>query len=710
MNPDARNILARTLPFLALLLLVGAGWFFGVNRGFGDMLVPTAYGGDAWAVMAQVKAYQAGELVPFLPKDIASLGAPFGASWTDYPAEDLIYWVGGLLAHVVGIEASWALLPALFVLLAGIAFFVTARALAFSMLPAFACAALFALAPFGFTRGLPHLTLTVYSHLPLLLLGLHWVTRAAPAEASSGVRKLAWAGAVLAGWLNPYYLAMYLFLLAVGLVGAWAGGRRAGVAAAGQLIGLSIGAFLLTSLDSVWMTLAHGGNPAAVVRSLQALDLYGLRLPDLVFPSLHRLGAWEGLASAYQQQAPGGGGRGEAATAYLGIVGVLALGMLIVFGTLRIAAQQFERVSPWFWMTLGTLGFAIVGGVNYLLGSVGFVMLRASNRFSIVLLAIALLWLCERLSRTSSPVRWALSILLLAIGLYDQTPPARAAIPAAAVRAQMQADRQFVETIEASVPAGTMVFQLPVKGFPETGPIFGMQDYEHFRPYFFSKTLRFSFGSMKGRGTGDWQNELAALAPDAIGPRLAALGFGVLYVNLHGFPDYGASLRPKLEAALGKPLAESKELLAFKLPPMQGEAQVPRLPPLVTYTGFWPAETDTKLTWAWASRRKASVDIRTPYAPQGYSPFEYKVKFSVDSGFGGAVSVRLDGVEQAIVPPGGARAFELRLPREARHWRLEIESAESPRLPGNGDLRSLGFRLVHLYLSETAPPLPRAPK
>lgn len=705
MKLAGQALLSRVLPALALVLLVCWGWLTGIGRAPADMLVPSSYGGDGWAVIAQMKAYQAGELLPFLSKDIASLGAPFGANWTDYPAEDLIYLAGGLLGKLVGIGASAALLPMLFAVLAGVSFYVTAQVLGYRREAAFTCAVLFALAPFAFMRSLPHLTLMAYAHVPLLLLGVHWVMRPDARVAPPVERRLAIAGAVLAGLLNPYYLGAYLFLLTLAGVGAWAASQRANWTAAAMLFGIAAGVFFLQMLDTIWMTLAHGGNAQAVVRNFQGLDIYGMRLPDMIFPVIHRLAAWEALARSYHEAAPMGLGRGEAATSYLGICGVLALFWLLAKGTVSIAARQFERVSSWYWMALATLALGIVGGVNYLLGSLGFVMLRASNRFSIILLAIALFWLCERLTHAWRGVRWIACALLLAVGLWDQLPPPRFTMTTGTVRAAIEGDRRFVQALEAAVPAGTMVFQLPVKGFPETGPIFGMQDYEQLRPYFYSKTLRFSFGSMKGRGTALWQGPVAELPPAQMVTRLATLGFGVLYVNLHGFSDLGAAIRPQLEALLGKPIAENKELVAFRLPPPVGEVELPRLMPIIDYKGFWPAEARDGLTWAWASRRKGTIDVRTPYVAGGFAPSEYYVNFGVDSGFGGAVLVRLDGVEQAVIPNGTSRAFALRLPREARHWRIEIEAEHPPRLPGNTDRRLLGFRLVHLYLSEGSPPI-----
>jgi phosphoglycerol transferase len=109
-----------------------------------------------------------------------------------------------------------------------------------------------------------------------------------------------------------------------------------------------------------------------------------------------------------------------------------------------------------------------------------------------------------------------------------------------------------------------MVFQMPVMEFPES-PAPGVPPYDHFRPYLYSKNLRYSFGSMKGRDREKWQPELQAKffegatvdqqagmirvnpgnARAAIA-ELERLGFSAIYINRNGFPDRGKGIEEAL--------------------------------------------------------------------------------------------------------------------------------------------------------------------
>jgi hypothetical protein len=93
-----------------------------------------------------------------------------------------------------------------------------------------------------------------------------------------------------------------------------------------------------------------------------------------------------------------------------------------------------------------------------------------------------------------------------------------------------------------------MIFQAPVMDFPES-PVQGVGAYDHLRLYLSTDTLRFSFGSDKGRAREAWQREIPRLAPAAAMARLESYGFAALYVNRHGFPDQGAGLAQTLAAA-----------------------------------------------------------------------------------------------------------------------------------------------------------------
>ena len=90
--------------------------------------------------------------------------------------------------------------------------------------------------------------------------------------------------------------------------------------------------------------------------------------------------------------------------------------------------------------------------------------------------------------------------------------------------------------MEQMLPPGAMVFQIPIMDYPES-PVPGLSPYDHLRPYLFSKNLRYSFGSMKGRKDTQWQKDIAKLSLEAALIKLHELGFQAILINRNGFPD-----------------------------------------------------------------------------------------------------------------------------------------------------------------------------
>jgi phosphoglycerol transferase len=195
-----------------------------------------------------------------------------------------------------------------------------------------------------------------------------------------------------------------------------------------------------------------------------------------------------------------------------------------------------------------------------------------------VILAIALLYAAQRLTAwqrkaaAGTPAEQLRIVVLTAAAvlgiliLWDQVPRGPSREQTATIARQVEADREFTGKMEAALPAGAMVFQMPVMEFPES-PLPGIPTYDHFRPYLYSKQLRFSYGSMKGRERETWQpavqgkffegasldqkagvirvNEAnAKIAVD----ELKRLGFSAIYVNRNGFPDRGKGLEEALLA------------------------------------------------------------------------------------------------------------------------------------------------------------------
>jgi phosphoglycerol transferase len=158
----------------------------------------------------------------------------------------------------------------------------------------------------------------------------------------------------------------------------------------------------------------------------------------------------------------------------------------------------------------------------------------------------------------------AADVLLCGLILWDQVPRAPSKDKIAEINRQVTADREFTAKMEEALPAGAMVFQLPVMDFPES-PAQGVPPYDHFRPYIFSNDLRFSFGSHKGREREKWQPAVQAklfegasldqqagkIMVNEANARIAVeelkrLGFSAIYINRNGFPDRGKGLEEAL--------------------------------------------------------------------------------------------------------------------------------------------------------------------
>ena len=123
------------------------------------------------------------------------------------------------------------------------------------------------------------------------------------------------------------------------------------------------------------------------------------------------------LAQGYRTHA-----RGEVGSAYLGLLAIAGLAGLFVplaRGLLRGRRIPFTQGQG---AVLWILAFSVVGGANGILGSLGVVLLRGTNRYSIWIVAVALLHLVKRLSRRPTGRPLALAAGLAVVAVLDQVP------------------------------------------------------------------------------------------------------------------------------------------------------------------------------------------------------------------------------------------------------------------------------------------------
>jgi len=94
-----------------------------------------------------------------------------------------------------------------------------------------------------------------------------------------------------------------------------------------------------------------------------------------------------------------------------------------------------------------------------------------------------------------------------------------------------------------------------------------MSDYDHLRAYLHSRTLRWSYGAIKGRHGDGRQRTIAKLPADEMVHALQSAGFEGIYLDRYGYEDNGAGIEKKLTRLLGQPLLVSpnKRWCFFKL-------------------------------------------------------------------------------------------------------------------------------------------------
>ena len=514
--------------------------------------VPTDYHGDSLEILARIRAAAEGDTIPLRPQVISRLGAPFGANWSAYPSSDLLLlWTMGQLARLIGVYAAANVALLLATVTAALAFYGCARWLRARGEWAFAGALLFAFTFQTFHRGLAHLFIVYSWTVPLALLSTAFVATSRRLEMRNRMGVFCLATAAVIGVGNPYTLFLFIQLVGWSVIGQWLGPRRRENIVVGlAMLGVAFAAFLVVE-SHVWLFAPDSAASSPIVRNYGGTERYALKPIELLLPpATHR---WEWLAFLGHRYVRWSDWRtGEAFAPYLGVVGILGFLWLAVI-SLRAVLRR-ERLPGVALPAAWILAFASVGGItNILAFFTSVTVFRATNRFSIFISALILLFLVTRLSRFVARRPAWLSVLAAAlvttVGLIDELPRPIDQQRQDRIAQRVTADFAFGSKLERALPAGAMVFQLPVVGFPEVVPPHQLTDYEYFRPYLGTHSLKFTYGTLKGRSRGRWQRDVAELPVPEMVRQLEHYGFGAIYLNRRGFADRGEKLLADLAAA-----------------------------------------------------------------------------------------------------------------------------------------------------------------
>jgi hypothetical protein len=662
--------------------------------------IPTDYQGDTLEILARIAAAAEGDTVPLGPQVISRLGAPFGANWSAYPSSDLLLlWCIGQLARGVGVftAANFALLFAS--VTAALSFYGCARWLRARWEWAFAGALVFAFTCQTFHRGLAHLFLVFSWTVPLSLVVCGLIARSRRLTFPGTASTVCIVTAALIGIGNPYWLFLFLQLLGWSIIAQWLGARRReNLLTGGLALVVAVVAFFLVE-SHVWLFTYETGANSPLVRTYGATERYALKALELfVPPSYHRWDLIGFFGRRYERWSEWRGG--EAFLTYLGLVGIA--GLLGLAALAVRAVLQRRRLPPAVLPAAWVMTFASVGGLtNIFAFFTGIVVFRATNRYSIFISAVVLLFVVSRLTRwwarrpvtpRLSPLFWragsfASAAAIAALGVADELPQAPGLEKQRRISQRIETDHALGKMLEGRLPPGAMVFQLPVMAFPEAPPAHQLNDYEHFRPYLATHSLRFSYGSLKGRSRGRWQRDAETLPTSEFVKKLERYGFAAVYFSRRGYADGGEKLLADL-TAMGRTdrveSTQSDHVVVFLEPAKRPEPPVARS---LTFGRGWQSATPGEPRWAYGP---AALSYYNPFS----RPMDRTVRLVVSGVDERTLQIRVNDAEPITKSICGDRK-ELCLPITLKPGfnRIDVETAAPAIRVSNapGNLRSFAL-------------------
>ncbi|HEX3248248.1 MAG TPA: hypothetical protein VHS05_02385 [Pyrinomonadaceae bacterium] len=558
-----------------------------------DLRIPLFYSGDTIFYQTVVK----GMIDNGWYWQNRFVGAPGGLLMYDFPWIDstvaVFLWLISFFTHNAGLVLNIFYLLT-YPLVAASSLYVF-RHFNFSYAISLFSSLLYTFLPYHFLRNENHLILSAYYAIPLVVMVLLWITAQ---EFSLRTKKFLVSAVIciVIGSSGVYYPFFSCFMLLVaGIIGALKFQKLKPLLTAAVLIAITATTVAINLSPTLIYKFRHG-EATAMKRDPAGAEVFALKISQLLMPITgHRIVALDAIKKFHNQNTL----VTENDAAALGFIG--SLGFLGLLVQLLSRKELVTSTTPGLLSDLSRLNilavlFGVISGFGFLFAVLISSSIRCYNRicifiafFSLMAIAIGL----EKIYPKTSKARGIFYVLLavaLIGGVLDQTSPAYVQ-DFATRKAEYQSDKEFVNRIEASVPPGAMIFQLPYVPFPEFPPLQKMIDYDHFRGYVHSRNLRWSYGTMKNRDGDRALQLLSTLSTEELVKTIVFGGFEGIYVDRFGYEDNGAALEAELSKLLQTESLRSQNgrLLFFNLAPYRDRLRA-------TYSDSeWQAKQDLSL-------------------------------------------------------------------------------------------------------------------
>ena len=500
-------------------------------------------------------------------------GFPFGSNHFDFPIPEFLELI--TLKFYTLFSFSTVQIIYLFYLtgffLCFISSYITLRIINLNHILAFTCAIVYDFVPFHFLR-IHHLFYTWYFIVPIYILLAYRLYF----QQEYVQRKILFYffSLVLLGMTGVYYALFGMITLSTAMLCRVIKNHAISTIKIGVFlnIGVILGIILATS-PYLLHKLNTSSTPSAISRSPIESELYGFKMAQLLLPQnqhhSHKLRNFK----AYYNQAFFL--NNENSLSSLGLISAIGFVIALISILFKLCNVDIDPKIQFFsLLTLLYFLFGTIGGLGVIFSIIITPMIRCWNRISIfinfttlVIFFIYLQKILENFIKNHRPKLPTLpyyitSILLITLALYDQTP---AGIYSSITENQKiyQIDKNFIETIEHSVAPNSAIYQLPYMQYPEVPNLHQLEAYDLLSGFIFSKTLKWSFGGMKGHEGDLYYQQLAKKTLQEQIDIIKKMGFSGIYIDLRGYEDHGKEIQSLLFKLLGNPLLKREDDLVI---------------------------------------------------------------------------------------------------------------------------------------------------
>jgi len=574
--------------FILMIIIIFGMMYHLMELSNCELNIPLFYmGGDDMGVIVNAKQFTE----QFWNLTCDRLGAPYTVQYYDFTSSMMhnsglfIMKIFAVITKDAAVAMNLTYLSIFFI--AGIISYFVMRNIKINCWVASLSSAVFALSPYMLFRNIGHIVLTECYFVPLSILLCIWIYErddVLTLDKDFFKRKINYVVLfftfLIANNGIAYYPFFTCFILMVTAVSKLAKTGKIKQGLRGVVAVIMVCFFVVLSiLPGKIYNIMNGSNAAAVDRSgFEQTELYGLKIAQLFMP-LNGHGWYDKYIDIYNDNAFL---VTENSSAYLGILGMIGFIVLMFCLFTKRDSLLKKRLACLSELNISMVLLGTIGGLGSMFAFFVSPMLRAYNRISIFIeyvsiLAVALL--VNELIRVIKDNKkvvsaWAKRISLVLTGcifglmclfsIWEGYP--QLATPAYDTnKMNYISDKNFVENIENSVEAGSMIYQLPYHEYPEYGPVNDMWDYHLYIGYLHSKTLKWSYGSIKGRDEDKWNKNVGSMPIDKMVSYLKEQGFAGIYIDRRAYEEEElTTLEGSLKQILNEePMISDNENLSF---------------------------------------------------------------------------------------------------------------------------------------------------